>query len=105
MPGELGLRGGGVRRWTVVAALGLAAVGGIVTPGAARASSSAWYRVYQSGFSGSFHQIAAVGKNNIWAVGDTYTASGKTVYTPFIRHFNGSSWQAITIPNSSGSTD
>jgi hypothetical protein len=87
-----------------VAALGLAAVGGIVTPGAARASSSAWYQVYQSGFSGSFYQTAAISESNIWAVGDTYTKAGKTSYQPFIRHFNGSSWQAITIPNASGST-
>ena len=93
-----------MKRWMVVAAMGLAAVGGIVTPGAARASSSAWYQAYQSGFSGSFSQIAAISKTNIWAVGDTNTAAGKTSYTPFIRHFNGSSWQAITIPNGSGST-
>jgi len=73
-------------------------------PGTARASSAAWYQAYQSGFSGGFDDIAAIAKNNIWAVGDTSTASGKTVYTPFIRHYNGTSWQAVTIPNGSGST-
>jgi hypothetical protein len=88
----------------VAAALGLAAAGGIVAPGAARASSGAWYQVYQSHFSGSFSQIAAISQNNIWAVGDTYTAAGNTIYQPFIRHFNGTTWQAITIPGSSGST-
>jgi hypothetical protein len=93
-----------VKRWIVVAALGLATAGGFVTPGEARASSSAWYQVYQAGASGSFFQTAAVSKNNIWAVGDTYTRAGKTIYRPFIRHFNGSSWQAITIPGASGST-
>jgi hypothetical protein len=88
----------------VVAALGLAAVGGIVTPGAARASSSAWYQVYQSGSPGSFYQTAAISKSNIWTVGETETKAGNTIYTPFIRHFNGIGWQAITIPNASGST-
>lgn len=97
-----------MKRWMVAAAVGLATVlaaaGGIVMPGAARASSTEWYQVYQSGFSGSFFGIAALSKSNIWAVGPTDTAAGKPVYTPFIRHFNGSSWQAITIPNGSGST-
>jgi hypothetical protein len=96
-----------VKRWLVAAAVGLATVlavaGGIVMPGTARASSTAWYQVYQSGISGSFKDIAAISKANIWAVGPT-SAAGKTVFTPFIRHFNGSSWQPITIPNGSGAT-
>jgi hypothetical protein len=85
-------------------ALGVAAVLGIVTPGAAQASSAAWYQVYQASASGSFYQTAAISTTNIWAVGPTYTTAGKTIYQPFIRHFNGSSWQAITIPNASSST-
>ena len=93
-----------MKRWIVVAAMGLTAVSGIATSGTARASSTAWYQVYQSGSTGVFNPFAALSKSNIWAVADTYTAKGQTVYQPFIRHFNGSSWQAITIPNSSGST-
>jgi hypothetical protein len=93
-----------VKRWIVIAALGLAAVGGMVTPGTARANSTAWYQVYQSGFTGVFNPVVAISKSNIWAVADTYTAKGQTVYTPFIRHFNGSSWQAITIPGANTST-
>lgn len=95
-----------MKRWTVFAALGLAlSAAGIVTPGTARASSHAWYQVYQSGFSGYFGQTAAISKNNVWSVGGTFTRTGKTIYQPFIRHFNGRSWaQGITIPHSSGST-
>lgn len=93
-----------MKRWIVVAALGLATAGGIAAPGAAQASSAGWYKVYQANTSGSFYQTAAISKNNIWAVGRTYTAPGKTSYLPYIRHFNGSSWKAITIPHSSGST-
>ena len=92
-----------MKRWLVAAALGLATVGGIVTPGTAVASSAAWYQVYQSSASGSFSDVAAISTTNIWAVGRTQTLAGKTVYAPFVRHFNGSSWQAVTIPNSSGS--
>jgi hypothetical protein len=93
-----------VKRRMVVAALGLAAVSGIITPGQALASSSSWYQVYQSGFTGLFRQVAAISKNNIWAVGDTFTTAGKPVYQPFIRHFNGSSWQVVTIPGATSST-
>jgi hypothetical protein len=88
----------------VVAALGLAAAGGIVAPGTARASSAAWYQVYQSGFSGSFFDIAAISQNNVWAVGETDTKAGTAIDEPFIRHFNGMSWQTVTIPGSAGST-
>jgi hypothetical protein len=92
-----------MKRWVVCAALGLAAAGGIVAPGTAGASSTAWYQVYQARVSGSFFQTAAISKNNIWAVGDTNTAAGKPSYRPFVRHFNGSSWQVITIPHATGS--
>jgi hypothetical protein len=93
-----------VKRWMIAAALGLAAAGGVVAPGTAQASSSAWHQVYQANASGSFFQIAAISNRNIWAVGDTSTKTGKTIYQPFVRHFNGISWQAIAIPHSSGST-
>lgn len=72
-----------MKRWMIAAALGLAVAGGIVTPGAARASSAAWYQVYQSGVSGSFYSIAAVSNSNIWAVGPTETSAGKTSYRSY----------------------
>ena len=90
-----------MKRWIAVATLGLAAAGGMVTPGAARASSTAWYQVYQANIAGSFFQTAAITKNNIWSVGPTNTRAGHTSYQPFVRHFNGSSWQAITLPQGS----
>ena len=59
------------------------------------------------GLPGGCHRVvnrhAAISKNNVWAVGETYTKAGKPVYQPFIRHFNGSSWQVVTIPGSAGS--
>jgi hypothetical protein len=89
-----------MKRWLAAAAIGLAAVSGIVAPATAQASSTAWYQVYQSRSSGFFEQIAALSSTNIWAVGQT-TKAGKTTYRPLIRHFDGSSWQAITIPHAS----
>jgi hypothetical protein len=90
-----------MKRWIAVAVLGLAAAGGIVAPGAAQASSTVWYQVYQVNTSGFFQQTAAITRNNIWAVASTYTRAGHLVYQPFVRHFNGSSWQAITLPQGS----
>ncbi|HEY7264049.1 MAG TPA: hypothetical protein VH589_21520 [Trebonia sp.] len=90
-----------MKRWVFAAALGLAAAGGIVAPGVSQASSTAWYQVYQPNVSGSFYQTAAITKNNIWAVGPNYTRAGHLIYQPFVRHFNGSSWQAITLPQGS----
>jgi len=90
-----------MKRWIAVAVLGLAAAGGIVAPGAARASSTVWYQVYQANTSGFFQDTAAITRNNIWAVATTYTRAGNISYQPFVRHFNGSSWQAITLPQGS----
>jgi hypothetical protein len=87
----------------VVAVGGLAVVGALlVAPGSAQASSSAWYEVYQASARGSFNQTAAISKTNIWSVADTYTAAGNTIYTPFIRHYDGSSWTTVTIPGKPG---
>jgi hypothetical protein len=93
-----------MKAWMMAAALGLAAAAGVLAPGTAQASSSAWAQAYQVNASGSFEQIVANADHDIWAVGNTYTAAGKTVYQPFVRHFNGKSWQVIAIPDSSGST-
>jgi hypothetical protein len=57
---------------------GLAAAGGVVTPGTAEASSTAWRQVYQADASGSFEQIAVISNHNVWGVGDTSTKAGKT---------------------------
>lgn len=88
-----------------VAAMGLAAASGVITAGTAQASSAAWYQVYQSTSPGSFYQVAAIGRTAIWAVGPAYTRAGNPIYRPFIRHFNGRSWQAIAIPNARYTAD
>jgi hypothetical protein len=92
-----------VKRWIIAAALGLATTGAmIVAPGAAQASSAAWYQIYQANAVGSFNQTAAISETNIWAVGEVSRA-GKPIYRPFVRHFNGVSWRVITIPHATSS--
>jgi hypothetical protein len=89
-----------VKRWMAGAVTVLAAVAGLAASGPARASSSAWYQTLQVNRSGSFSQIAAISKTNIWAVGDLWDKKGNIIHQPFIRHFAGRGWMTVTIPGS-----
>jgi len=93
-----------MKRWMAAATAGLAAVFGLAAPGAAKASSSNWYQVYQSGYSGAFFDIAAISKSDAWAVGELENSKGDTIYEPFIRHYNGSGWLTVTIPGAKNVT-
>lgn len=89
----------------LAAGVGMAVAASAAAPGTARASTSAgWNLIFQSRQSGIFQSIAAVSKTNVWAVGDL-TQGGKTVYRPLIRHFDGSTWKAVTIPGASMTSD
>lgn len=95
-----------MKRWLAAAAAVLAGAIGLAAPGTARAAAATgWGRVFQSPVSGSFFSMAAVGPRNIWAAGDEFTQSGNLVYTPFIRHFNGSVWTPVTIPGAAMTSD
>ena len=86
-----------MRRRIVVAVAALAAVCGVVMPGTARASVAGdWNLTFQSRTNGFFSSIAAISRNNSWAVGHVFHRGG-TVYQPFIRHFDGSGWKVVTI--------
>jgi hypothetical protein len=86
------------------AVLAATAAAGVATPGTARASTpGSWYRIFYSSFTGSFQDIAAISKTNVWAVGELWHGS-QTVYTPYIRHFNGSTWKEVAIPGAKMST-
>jgi hypothetical protein len=89
-----------MKRWMAGAVTVLAVVAGLAASGPATASSSAWYQTYQVSRSGSFSQIAAISRTNIWAVGDLWGKKGNTIYQPFIRHYAGSGWTTVTIPGS-----
>lgn len=89
----------------LAAGIGLAGAAGVSAPGTARASTPAgWKLIFQSPRSGFFRSIAAISKTNVWAVADI-TRGAKTVYRPYIRHFNGSTWNAVTIPGAVMTSD
>lgn len=84
---------------------GVVGAAAVATPGPAKASaSSGWNRIVQTRDSGSFQSIAAVSKSNVWVAG-IRTQGSKTVYKPYLRHFNGSTWKAVTIPGAAMTSD
>jgi hypothetical protein len=89
-----------MKRWVAGAVAVLAAVGGLAASGSARASSDAWYEVYQANTRGSFMSVAAISKTNMWVVGEAWNKKGAFVYRPLIRHYDGGSWKTVTIPGS-----
>jgi hypothetical protein len=89
-----------MKRWMTGAVTLVAAVAGLAGAGPAAASSGGWYQTYQVNREGSFSEIAAISKTNVWAVGDLWDKNINPIYQPFIRHFDGSSWSTVTIPGS-----
>ena len=89
----------------VVAVAALAGACCVAMPGAASAGVAGdWNLAFQSRTAGLFSSIAAISKNNSWAVGELLSGS-RTVYRPLIRHFDGSGWKAITISGARFSSD
>jgi hypothetical protein len=89
----------------VVAVAALAGACCAAMPGTASASVAGdWNLAFQSRTAGLFSSIAAISKNNSWAVGELLSGR-KTVYRPLIRHFDGSGWKAITISGARFSSD
>jgi hypothetical protein len=86
-----------MKRWVAGAVTVLAAVGALAAAGPASASSRAWYQTYKVNRSGTFSDIAAISKTNIWMVGDL-GKKNKTTYRPFIWHYGRSGWKTVTIP-------
>ena len=83
----------------------MAGAAGVLAPGTASAStSSGWNRIFQPRVSGIFQSIAAISKNNVWAVGDLLQGN-KTVYKPYVQHFNGTGWKTVKFPAATMTTD
>jgi hypothetical protein len=91
-----------MRLRVVAAAAALATAGGLATPGTAWASvPGGWNLVFQArtpGTQGFIASIAAISKNDSWAVGAIFAESGAIRYQPFVRHYDGSGWKVVTIP-------
>jgi hypothetical protein len=94
-----------MKRRVVLAIAVVTAVFGLVTPGTATAAGAAtssvsgdWNRVFQAPrAAGMFTDIAAISENNAWAVGEIGTGRHQ-LFEPYVRHFDGSGWQVVTIP-------
>jgi hypothetical protein len=106
-----------MKRRVVLAIAVVAAVFGLVTPGTATAAGKAaagkaaanaanaageWNRIFQAPrAAGMFTDIVAISKSNVWAVGQIDQGRHQ-LFQPYIRHFDGSGWQAVTIPGARG---
>jgi hypothetical protein len=86
-------------RLRVVAAVAALAMAGLLAaPGTAWASApGGWNRVFQARTQGFIASIAAISKNDSWAVGRIFAGNGATRYQPFVRHYDGSGWKVVTI--------
>jgi hypothetical protein len=89
-----------MRRPITILAVAIAAgVAGIAAPGTATAGTTAdWHLDFQAVHAyGLFRSIAAISGTNVWAVADLYGGRAGRVYAPYIRHFDGNSWEAVKI--------
>jgi hypothetical protein len=90
----------GMRRGIVAGAIALAAL--VSAPAGAGASNTGgWNLFYQAHVSGFFTDVAAISKTDAWAVAVLFNSHG-IVLQPFVRQWNGRSWNAVTIPGASG---
>lgn len=89
----------------LAAGVGMAAMVSVAARGAPKPSTTAgWNLVFQSRRSGIFQSVAAVSKTNVWA-GPYLFEGSRTVYGPYVWHFNGSTWKAVTIPGARMNSD
>jgi len=68
---------------------------------AGASSTGSWNLFYQAHVSGYYADVAVIRKTDAWAVADILHGSA-TVFVPFVRHWNGRSWNAVTISGASG---
>jgi hypothetical protein len=88
----------GMAAAAVTAAIGFAATG---TPAQA-ATTNVWRtEYYNTSASGQMYGVTAYSKSDAWAVGDTYKGEN-IVYSLDVLHWNGSKWNAVSVPGSSG---
>jgi len=91
----------GMKRGIVAGAIVLAAM--VYGPATAGASSTgSWNLFYQARVSGFFTDVAVTSKTDAWAVAIAFNSHHRVVMRPFVRQWNGRSWNAVTIPGASG---
>jgi hypothetical protein len=93
---------GRVFRRAALAAAGAAALtAATALPGDAATTAEWRFSAYESSLTGGMDSVVALSRTNAWAEGTIY--HGKTlVNSPYVLHWNGAKWSAVTIPASSG---
>lgn len=86
-----------IRRVLVASAIALAALAS-TSASASASSAGEWNLFYQVHASGFFSSVVAISKTDAWA------AAEMSSNQPLVRHWNGRSWTAVTIPGASGFT-
>jgi len=87
--------GRGLRRGIAAGAIVLAAL--VAVPINADAGGlAAWRLFYQAHASGFFYSVAVISKTDAWAAG--FPISRHIELRPLLRHWNGQSWKAVSIP-------
>jgi hypothetical protein len=89
-----------MRRWVAAGAIALAALATAAASAGASAGASSpadWNLFYQAHVSGYFLSVAAISSDDAWAAGNLLHGQA-VVYRPFVRHWDGLSWSAVTIP-------
>jgi len=88
-----------MKRGIAAGAIVLAA--SVTAPVSAGASSSAaWHLFYQAHVSGFFTSVAVISRTDAWAAGTLFPRQ-TVLLRPFLRQWNGRSWNAVTIPRAS----
>jgi hypothetical protein len=61
-------------------------------------NGNAWRRVRGPVVNGELRAVRAVGRSNVWAVGDKRSSLDGSITSSLIEHYNGSSWSKVASP-------
>jgi hypothetical protein len=90
-----------LRRGALAAAGAAALTVATAMPGNAATTAEWRFSSYESSLTGSMESVVAISRTDAWAEGLIY--HGETpVNSPYVLHWNGAKWSAVTIPGSSG---
>ena len=89
------------RRAALATAGAAALTAATALPGNAATTAEWRLSAYESSVTGGMNSVVAISRTDAWAVGGI--EHGKTpVNNPYVLHWNGAKWSAVTIPGSSG---
>jgi hypothetical protein len=87
----------------VATAVAAAVVGlSVVVLPAQAAGTSPWRAEFQSKFNGMVGDVVAISPADAWAAGELLDKAQNPIARPYVLHWNGARWSAVTIPGGSG---